>query len=69
MLRAKFPGWLTTPMLALSVVSVGVNGVWGSEASTQEAFTGDARLKAAVDYAVILLAVTPLQTTPTGDSR
>jgi len=28
-------------MLALSILSVGVDGAWASEASTQEAFTGD----------------------------
>src|SRR5216684_2705656 len=41
MLRAKFPDWLTTHVLALSILSVGVNGVWASDASTQEASTGD----------------------------
>ena len=41
MRRAKFPGWLTTAMLALSILPAGVGGAWASEASTQEAFTGD----------------------------
>jgi iron complex outermembrane receptor protein len=41
MLRAKVASWLTTHMLALSLLSVGVNGAWASEASTQEASTGD----------------------------
>src|SRR6266478_9448168 len=41
MLRAKFPGWRTTYMLALSILSAGVNGVWASEASTQDPSTGD----------------------------
>ena len=41
MLRAKFPGRLTTHLLALSLLSAGSTESWANDASTQEASTGD----------------------------
>ena len=41
MLRAKFPGWLTTRLLVLSLLSAGSTGSWADNASTPESSTGD----------------------------
>ncbi len=41
MLRAKFPDWLTTHVLVLSILLAGVSAVRAGEASTQDPSTGD----------------------------